>query len=124
MKWYPAGLLPQQQTRKTPTTWKEDFLFLLGKVPGSPLKVKILRDSWGDSRLSGRTDEPSITGASKLFSEKPFNSLTGKFFFSILISGEVFAKLLKAIENRHSGQAQRDPESRFSSDSGFRLSPE
>jgi hypothetical protein len=39
--------------------------------------------------------------------------LTGKFFFSILISGEVFAKLLKAIENRHSGQAQRDPESRI-----------
>jgi hypothetical protein len=62
----------------------------MGKVPVSPLKVKILgdswSDSWSDSRLSGRTDDPSITGIRKLFSEKPFNSLTAKGFFSILIS--------------------------------------
>jgi len=58
----------------------------MGKVPVSALKVKILGDAWSDSRLSGRTDEPSTMEVSKLFSEKPFNSLTEKYFFSILIS--------------------------------------
>jgi len=37
------------------------------------------------------------------------------------LKGEAPAKLLEAIENRHSGQGKRDPESRNSKKSGFRL---
>jgi len=38
------------------------------------------------------------------------------------VSQEALAKLLRAVENRHSGQAKRDPESRIFK--RFRLSPE
>jgi len=57
--------------------------------------------------------------------QKPINSQ--RFMreeINIHFNDEAFAKLLKARRIGHSGQANRDPESRFSSSSGFRLSPE
>jgi hypothetical protein len=64
---------------KPSVSWKGEIFFLMGKVPVSPLKVKILEAIQGSA-------VPPVNLRWKLFFDKSFNSLTEKFFFSILIS--------------------------------------